>query len=221
MAHLHEDNTLRDVVRWEDNEESRASREVVTVLSGQDLVMGQVIGVRSKSCPTTGTADAGNTGAGTMASVTAGAKAQLGTYTITCTNYVASPLEATFEVKGPDGNSLPDASLAAYVNEQLNFDIGDASPAITVGDIWTVAITAGTGYAKELTPAAVDGTQDAYGILVADCDASLGNTAAAVIVKDAMIIAANLTWTSGMSAGEKTAALAQLAAKGITAVAEA
>lgn len=226
MEHLHEGNNLRDVLVFEQDEAGRDSREVVTVASGQNLLMGAVIGIAAKSTPTTGAAAAENTGAGTMAGVTAGAEAKLGVYQVKCLTYVASPLAATFEVTDPDGLQLPEASLAAYVSDQINFDIADGSPAITVGDIFTIAIVAGSGEVKEIDAqgVAVDGTQDAFGILTADCDASLAAKKAVAIVQLATILEDGLVWPTtspAFSAGQKTAALAQLYAKGVKVRAEA
>lgn len=58
----------------------RLITESVVIATG-NLAKGSLIGKITKSCPTTGTADAGNTGNGTMTRVTAGSKAKVGTYT--------------------------------------------------------------------------------------------------------------------------------------------
>lgn len=225
MSHQHEENNLRDVVRYEDDSAGQLSREVVTVLSGQDLAMGAVLGkITLGTCPTTGTAGS-NTGSGTCGSVTAGAKAKVGTYTIKCTHIVTG--SGVFSVEDPDGFALPDAVVGAYVHDQINFTLVDGSPDFAVGDEFTIAIAAGSGSVKEIALgalSAVDGAQHAYGILTADCDATGGAVAAVAIVKDAVIVAANLVWPDGspaVSAGEKVIALAELAAKGIVARAEA
>ncbi|MEI7635893.1 MAG: head decoration protein [Syntrophus sp. (in: bacteria)] len=223
MSHLHEGNNFRDVVRYEEDSAGRLSREQVSVLTGEVLTMGMVIGKITKSTPTTGTAAAGNQGAGTCGSVTAGQKAKIGEYQIKCLTYQASPLAATFEVTDPDGLQLPIATLAAYVSDAINFDIADSSPAITVGDIWTITVAAGSGKVVQIrrgASTAVDGSQNAYGIITADCDASLGDVEAVAIVKDAVVIEANLTWPTSspaMSAAEIVVAMAELAAKGIVA----
>jgi len=67
-----------------DEAPNKFSREAVTVESGQDLAICAVVGARLKTIPTTGAADAGNTGDGTMTGVTGGEDTQLGTYTLTC-----------------------------------------------------------------------------------------------------------------------------------------
>lgn len=216
MAVLTQGNTLQDILKWEQS--NMHSREVVTVLSGQDLALGAVLGKITKSTPTTGTADAGNTGGGACASVTASAKAKLGEYQIKCLSYVASPLAATFEVTDPDGLQLPEATLAAYVSDAINFAMADGSPVITVGDIWTITVAAGSGSVRAINFDGVDGSQDAYGILTAAVDASLGAVDGVGIVRDADIVSADLVWpvtSPVVSAAQKTAALAQLAAKGI------
>ncbi|MBN2437542.1 MAG: hypothetical protein JXL20_02980, partial [Deltaproteobacteria bacterium] len=118
MSSQNEGNNFRDVVRWEQDEAGRLSREVVTVASGESLSMGEVVGKVTLSCPTTGTPADGNTGGGTVGSVTAGAKAILGEYQIKCLTFTDSPADGTFEVTNPDGLRLPDATLAAYTSDQ-------------------------------------------------------------------------------------------------------
>jgi hypothetical protein len=216
MAALTQSNTLQDILKWE--EDNMHSRDVVTVASGQNLSLGAVIGKITKSTPTTGTADAGNTGGGTCGSVTAGQKAKIGSYQIKCLTYTASPLAATFEVKDPDGNLLPEASLAAYTSPQINFTMADGSPVITVGDIWTIAVAAGSGQVKEINFDAVDGTQDAHGFVIAAYDATSAALSGVAIVRDARIVAADLVWpvtSPVVSTAQKNAALAQLKEKGI------
>ena len=222
MSHLHEGNNFRDVVRYEEDSAGQLSREVVTVLSGQNLAMGAVIGkITLGTCPTTGTAAGTNTGQGTCGSVTAGAKAKLGIYTIKCIHLVTAG--GLFSVEDPDGFALPNAYVGAYVNDQINFTLADGSPDFAAGDTFTITIAVGSLSVKEIALGAlatVDGAQHAYGILTDDCDASLAAVQAVAIVKDAVIVAANLVWPDGspaVSAAEKVAALAELYAKGIVA----
>lgn len=211
---------LNDILKFED--ENYFSREVVTVLSGQVLEMGQVLGkIIGSASPTTGTAVSGNSGSGTMTGVTAGAKAKVGTYTIKCVNIVAN--SGVFSVKDPDGLGLPNAVIGAYVNDQINFTLNDGSPDFAVGDTFTFVIAAGGKQVKKIAPTAVDGSQDAYGILIANCDASAGDTQAVAIVRTARVVEANLIWLGSspeMSAGEIAAAMAQLAEKNIIPVLE-
>lgn len=217
MAELAEGSNLRDFVRWE--QEPRISREAVTVASGQNLSIGQVIGKVTKTIATSGTPATGNTGGGTVTSVTMGQKAKIGTYTIEAKTIVASPLEQVFQVTDPDGNLLPDAeAVGAYTSEQINFTVTEGSPVIAEGDKWTVACSAGSGQVKAINYDGVDGTQDAYGLIAQDADASSGAISAVAITRDAVVIGDNLVWPTVSpvwSATQKATALAQLADRGI------
>jgi hypothetical protein len=262
-----EGNYLNDLLKWE--LENLQSRETVTVLSGQNLAMGDVIGKITKSTPTTGTKTAGATGGGTMTSVTAGVKAEIGTYSIACaaidTQTPATPATAAafthntgngtmsavvvgatakvgvyllevlktgatgaFVVRYPDGSlvgqgvigtefvgggltfTLADGGTdyivgdgytitvaaastgagakwdittpssvklatqaltgSAYTSDHLNFTINDSGTNFAVGDTFTVAVAAGAGQVRELNLTGVDGSQDAYGVLIQGVD---------------------------------------------------
>jgi len=211
MSVLTQGNTIQDILKWE--QEMMHSREAVTVASGQDLALGTVIGKVTKSTPTTGTADVGNTGSGTCTGVTAGAKTKVGVYTLTALSATA------FAVKDPDGLALPDAVVGtAYENDNINFTINDGSPDFIAGDIFTITVAAGAGSVKIIDFDAVDGTQNAYGFTIAAYDASGGAISGVAIVRDATIVAADLVWPTASPAPtvtQKAAALAELAAKGI------
>jgi hypothetical protein len=212
MSALSEANYLGDILKWE--LENRQSREQVTVLTGQDLSRGAVVGKVTKSTPTTGTADVGNTGNGTCTTVTAGAKAKLGTYELECTAAAADA--GTFAVKAPDGTALPDAEVGvAYANEQINFTLNDADPDFAVGDKFTIEVSAGSGKIVEIDFDAVDGSQDACGFVIDAYDATSADVAGVAIVRDAQIVSSNLVWPDGATAAQKAAALAQLKENGI------
>jgi hypothetical protein len=215
-----ESNRLNDILKFE--QENRFSREIVTVLSGQNLAVGAVLGkITAGTCPSTGTAGT-NTGAGTCTGVTAGKKVKVGTYTLTCVHVVAGG--GLFSVKDPDGNALPDAVVgSAYTNDQINFTINDGDPDFAAGDTFTIAVPAGSGKVVAVNVDAVNGSADAYGILTADCDASLADKAAVAIVRDAQIIEANLVWATSPAptTDQKVAAMAKLKTFGIVPVSQA
>ena len=218
MSVINESNYLRDIIRSELDEAGRFSRKQVTVVDGQEVSMGSVLGKVLFDTPIVGTAAVGNTGGGTVASVLAKAKTQVGTYTITCTEYTASPLAAVFEVYDPDGNRMEDAALGANVNEQLGFTIADGSPVVTVGDEWTVAVAVGSGEVRAINFDGVDGTQKAYGISIAAYDASDASVEGVAVVKDAVVIEANLIWPTTspeVTDAEKAQAMRELAVVGI------
>lgn len=212
MTAFTEPNNLKDFLVWE--EERGYSRDEVTFLSGETISLAEVVGKVILSCPTTGTADGENTGDGTCGSVTAGAKAKIGTYTLTC---IAEATNAgTFAVKDPDGYALADATVAvAYANDHINFTLADGAEDFDIGDIFTIEITAGSGKYVEVDASAVDGSQNAAGIAIDDYDASSADLAGVIIARDAIIITSNLVWPSGATDDQKNAWLADLADAGI------
>ncbi|MGB5217116.1 MAG: head decoration protein [Smithella sp.] len=215
MTTYTEGNYLGDLLKFE--LERNQSREQVTVLAGQSLVMGEVVGKITKSTPTTGTADAGNTGAGTCTGVTAGALAQVGIYAL---EVVTAPSTSTglggeVQVLAPDGSILPPAEIgSAYTNGQINFTVNDSGADFIVGDKFTIAVSAGSGSVVALDLTAVNGAQDAYGIMT-DTFGAAADVQGVAIVRDAQIEASYLTWPAGFTTDQKNAALAVLALKGI------
>lgn len=72
------------------------------------------------------------------------------------------------------------------------------------------------GKLHALAPAASDGTETAIGVLATDTDATLIDREDAVLVARHAIVARNgLIWPAGITAPQKAAAVAQLAALGI------
>ncbi len=217
MPELSETNNLGDVLKHE--APNLYSREAVTVLAGNGadraLGVGAVIGKRTRSSVAV-TADAGNTGDGiaTLADPALGAQAEVGTYTLTC---VAAAVNAgTFQVLTPTGYVLPDLTVGqAYAGDHVNLTIADGAADFAVGDKFTIDVS-GDGKAVALDPAAVDGTHEAHGIMGIDVTAPDGTDADGLaIVRDAILADHALVWPTGITAAQKTAALADLEARGI------
>lgn len=72
-----------------------------------------------------------------------------------------------------------------------------------------------SGKVVQLDPAASDGSEDAYGILYGKVDATGGDVPGVVIVREALVDFAKVIWPTGITAAQKTAAIAALNAKGI------
>jgi len=214
-----EPNRLGDGVLFE--EDNFYSRKKVTVISGQNLAVLTVIAIIAFAVPTTGTADAGNTGDGTMGSVAGGTKTKQGTYTMTCT--AAASDSGTFSVVDPDGYPLPSAIVAvAYAGQQINFTIADGATDFVVGDIFTVDAAAGSGKVTALDLTAVDGSQRAAGITCDAYDATDADVDGVIIARGpAMVNPDALVWPAGITADQKIAALAELEALGIVSDVEA
>jgi len=74
-----------------------------------------------------------------------------------------------------------------------------------------------SGKYKELTPGAADGSEAAAGILYDTVDATAADAEGVAIVRLAEVNAAEIVWPDGITAGEQTTALSQLAALDIIA----
>ncbi len=74
-----------------------------------------------------------------------------------------------------------------------------------------VGLIAATGLVTALSPAATDGSENAFGILYADVNATTGNTACAVVVRDCEVNGAELVY-GALTQAQITAAGQQLAA---------
>ena len=213
MAAAVEGNYLSDLVLEE--EDIDASRDAVTVLSGQNLAIGTVLGkILIGALSET---HAGNTGNGAMtldATTPALANCQVGVYKAACTAAAANG--GTFEVFDPKGNSLGEVAVGATHANQIKFVIADGATDFIVGDTFLITVAAGSGKVKILTPAGLDGTQRAYGALIADVDASGADKVGAAIVREAVLKDTGLVWPGGITDGQKTTALDELYAQHIT-----
>jgi hypothetical protein len=162
--------------------------------------MGAVIGKEKTSCPTTGTADGGNTGNGTCTGVTAGDQVKLGTYTLTCIEAAANA--GTFEVRDPDDLTLGQATVAvAYASEQINFTLNDGATDFAVGDKFTIAVAAGSGKIVKIDFDGVTGAEDPYGFVIDDYDALLADLEGVAIVRDSLIDPDFLAWPMEFTSG--------------------
>jgi hypothetical protein len=185
------------------------SRLAGVLLSGNDLDSGSVLGKLTKDTVAIAAAD-GNTGDASLAAVTVtlGAAALPGVYTLTCT--AASTNAGTFSVKAPSGVYLPDLTVAsAYAGDHINLTLPDGTTDWDVGDVVTVTV-AGSGKWTQLTPAAVNGSQHAAGFLYAPKDASGGDVDCVVLYWAADVNAAEITWPDAITDGQKATALAEL-----------
>lgn len=120
----------------------------VTVLSGQTLQAGAVVGRVLRTLAAAPNPSVIGTGDGTMTNVKPGKRAKVGNYVVKCT--IAAANGGTFSVTDPDGNALPALTLAAgagaatnYTSDQISFTITDGTTDFAVDDTFTIAVTAG------------------------------------------------------------------------------
>lgn len=133
----------------------------VTILSGQTIVRGHVLG-KVASGTATAAAKAGgnaaNTGAITMDATTpALVGAQVGVYTVRCITAVGNG--GVFRVTDPQGDVIGDVAVAATFANQIKFSIADGSQDFIVGEGFDVTVAAGSGKYVVSLAAATDGSQ--------------------------------------------------------------
>ena len=116
-----------------------ASREAVTILSGQNLDVGAVLGRVALGIGRASIPAVVGTGNGLMSLVFAGPDVEEGDYVITCKTKVTNA--GVFSVVAPSGKALPDATVAvAYISSHINFSIADGSTDFEVGDVFTIVV---------------------------------------------------------------------------------
>ena len=155
------------------------------------------------------------TGSGTVSAVSLGKYAQIGTYKVRLT---ATSATALFEVIGPDGTAVGTGNVAtAFASDHVNFSLANGGT-MTLGDYFNI-IVAGytTPQAKAWDPLAVDGTNDAWGVLLAAVDATSAAQAGVAIVRNAEIATSALAWKTTVTAAQKAQAYRQLAAANLIA----
>jgi len=115
-------------------------RENGTLITGQDLAAGAVLGRITKVQAAGPIPTIVGTGTGLMSALTFGPDVQTGSYVITLT---ATSATAAFSVTAPDGTVLPTGNVAtAYTSTHLSFLIANGGT-MTTGDVFTVIVTAG------------------------------------------------------------------------------
>lgn len=191
------------------------SREAITVLSGQNLKAGAVLGATLAGGAATATAKAGNTGNGTMGAITVSGPAKVGTYRLTIIEPATNA--GTFEVEDPDGVVIGTGNVAVAFNAGgLAFTLADGVTDFVAGDGFTIAVT-GTAKYKEFNVANTDGSEIARAVLWDAVDASAADKSGVAIVRDAEIASAGLVWFTGATAGNKATGKSQLADAGLIA----
>ena len=155
------------------------------------------------------------TGSGTVSAVSLGKYAQIGTYKVRLT---ATSATALFEVIAPDGKAVGTGNVAtAFASDHVNFSLANGGT-MTLGDYFLIIVA---GYsapqAKAWDPLAVDGTNEAWGVLLAAVDATSAAQAGVAIVRNAEIATSALAWKTTVTAAQKTQAYRQLAAANLIA----
>ena len=190
------------------------SRDSITVLLGQNLQAGHVIGKVTVGAAT-GAAATGNTGNGTIGSVSVGSTAKQGVTNVTCIEPATGG--GIFVVEDPNGITIGKAVVGTAFVGDVDFTIAAGSTDFAAGDRFVVTVAAGSGKYKEYNPANTDGSEIAVAVLIDNTDATLIDKPAVAITRQAEINAAEIIWFTGATTDQKTAGLAQLQTQNIVA----
>ena len=183
------------------------------LVSGQNLLAGAVLGKTVTAGTITAAAAAGNVGNGTMGSLSVGAAAKEGVYKVTIVEPATNAGE--FAVEDPEGKTIGNGTVAVAFTGPVNFTLADGATDFTAGDQFNLTVSQLTVKHKVLAPAGTDGSQVAAGVLLADTDASAADKACVIVARQAEVNGAELVYPGGITAAEKSIAVAQLQAAGI------
>lgn len=200
------------------------SRGNIVIAASQTIKVGQVLGQvgANEGAVAVGapTAYAGNTGNGavTNANPAYGAGVKEGVHRATCIEPATDA--GKFSLQDPDGIEVGIVTVGVAFDGVLKFTIADGGTDFVAGDgfTWAVAIAAAAdeGQYKALDLAATDGAETAAAVALYDATTGVGETATiAGLLRDADVNGNELEWPAGITADEKTAAVAQLRAAGI------
>lgn len=190
------------------------SRAAITLLSGQNLKDGAVLGKVAQGGSATATADGDNTGNGAMGAITVGNGAMDGVYTLRITAAAANA--GDFIVENPAGVLVDSGTVGvAFSAGGLGFTLADGATDFAVDDIFRIAVIASGFKWKEYDPANADGSEKVAGVLIGNVDASTADKAAAAVVRDAEVVKASLQWFAGATADEISTGLAEAETLGI------
>ena len=211
------------VVKYEQESSVGICRDVVTVYEAgaKTYPVGTVLGKTFVATSVTPTAAAGNTGNGSIGTVTATGKAQRGTYTIRI-NKAASDA-GDFTVADPSGNVIGFGTVAVAFSNQIAFTLADATDFV-VGDNFTVEVVGDYKY-KMVEATATDGSAKACAIYISAKDGSFSesniaattDTSVIALIRGAAIVGKE-TLTYGASVNttaEKTKLYSELESVGI------
>lgn len=177
------------------------SRENVTLAASQGaLDPGTVLGKTLTSGSATATAFSGNTGNGTMGTITVSGAAKIGNHKL----IVIEPGTdaGKFAVEGPDGIIIGRGTVGvAFSAGGLAFTLADGATDFISGDGFDIAVTGTEVYAK-YDNTATDGTQTAVAILAYPAANSGSTQAITVIARHAEVKADLLNWGTNDATGK-------------------
>lgn len=194
------------------------SRKSIIIAASQTLLAGAVLGcILTAAATVTPAAAAGNTGDGSIGTVTADTLAPEGAYKVLIIEPATNG--GSFAVYRPDGTLDGTGTIGVAYNGTINFTLADGAADFVAGDSITVTVAYAAGSLQYVAhnPSGTDGSQIAAAVLYDNVTTAADETADAVgVVADAEVWANRLVWGSHTT-NQKNAALATLATLGIVA----
>lgn len=176
-----------------------------TLISGQNLQAGAVLGQITLATPSVPTIV--GTGNAVMSAISLGAKAKVGSYVVKMTG------ATTYTVTDPSGVTLtPATALGAYSDAEMNWTITAGGTPCVAGDSFTVVVAAGSGKYTAYIPTAVDGSGVVAGILFNSINASAGDVKGTIVTREAEVNASELVWDASLNGAAIAVGVTGLAA---------
>ena len=185
------------------------SIENITIKRGQNVAAGEVLSKELTGAATSAAA-AGNTGNGTMGSVTVGDQAKVGDYILTIVEPGSNV--GDFTLADPNGVQVGTGDVAGAFSGEISFTLADGGTDFAAGDSFTISVTLTS---EVYTALPNDASEEAVAIALDNYDATSAAKDGAAVVRDAEVNDAELTWPSGQSAANKTVAQNQLKDNGV------
>jgi hypothetical protein len=217
---------ISDLVAWETD--PIFTRENITLLAGSGsvrsvlmaTVLGAVVSGTATSAAKAG-GNAANTGTFVLdvsTPVLDGAKT--GVYKLRC--ITAATNGGTFRLTDPDGDVVDDFTITggaggtATVNKQIKGVLTDGATDFSVGEGFDISVVE-TEKAIALDVTATNGAERARSVALFDASAPDGTDGTVTVIKrgPAILRSSALIWPAGITAAQKSIALAQLESQGI------
>ena len=204
MSGKYQETVLDDFLKDEEDT-ILGTREKETVLSGNNLLIATVVARVTMVIPTTGVRSVSK---GLCTTVTGGVGTMLGDYVVTCTLENAGGQAGIYRIEAPNGAVLGDLTVTqglsgtgSFTDPQINLTITYDTAYNVIGDTFTISVTAGSKKLIAVDFNAVEGSQKAAGVLIADYDATDADKSCVAIVRDATLAKSPLVWRLEFTSG--------------------
>ena len=215
-------NGLSDLIHSEYDSTYTTDRRVLKggVGTARELAIGEVVAIVDRgTAAVTPTADAGNTGNGSIGTVTADTGTQPGTWNVVIIEPGANAGE--FEVTRPDGTVDGTGTVAVAYNGGINFTLADGATDFAAGDRISIVVDFPDDDGKVVAwdQDGTDGSQVVAGLCLEDAiaDVSVDGEVNILARGPAIVRRENIVFPDDATDDEKAGVYAALKALGIEA----